>query len=71
MGLFFHPSMRQSLIRAREDMAGLSNFIYRQSKKFAKLLIKILNYPIRNEKDCHNYLTTLSSGVSPGGSFPY
>ena len=39
-----HRSMRQSLILARADMAGLSNFIYRQSKKFVKLLIKILNY---------------------------
>jgi hypothetical protein len=60
--------MRQSLIRAREDMAGLSNFIYRQSKKFVKLLIKILNYTDKNEKDCHRYLTTSSTGVSPGGS---
>src|SRR4026207_490686 len=42
MGLFFHPSMRQSLIRASEDMAGLSNFINTQNKKFVKLLIKIL-----------------------------
>src|SRR6185295_2298149 len=42
IGLFFHPSMRQSLIRASEDMAGLSSFIYTQNKKFVKLLIKIL-----------------------------
>jgi hypothetical protein len=27
MGLFFHASMRHIRIRARDDMAGLSNFI--------------------------------------------
>src|SRR6185436_18637870 len=57
MGLFFHPSMRQSLIRASEDMAGLSSFICKQSKKFVKLLVKILNYSDKNEKDCQSYLT--------------
>jgi hypothetical protein len=59
--------MRQSLIRASEDIAGLSSFIYSQSKKFAD---QNPSLPGKNEKDSHNDLTKSSARVSRGGSFP-
>src|SRR5678815_5647047 len=70
MGLFTHPTMRQSLIPASKDIAGLKSFIYIQNKKFAKLLIKILDHPRNDGKDCHSCPPKLSTRVSPGGSVP-
>src|SRR5689334_7413988 len=61
IGWFFHPSMRQRRMRASEDIAGLSSFIYTQNKKFVKLLIKILPCLNKHEKDSQGYFTKLST----------